>query len=829
MIESRVDDRANTAGAVGQYLKGRLNTRIGYSFSLLPFSAQITSVYQSTWYGTRPTPLDRAALSFLCSDVAVQVPLPESAIWSLIDATCPVPDLGGPGSRQKWRWALQVGPTVKQFPLKSNPAASNKTNLYFNEVATAMARLDGTSFRLGLYYLQHVVKRRTVYNDQATAYLLYGFCLSRYSEVGWRLAAAALDDPDYHKGLSIFLKAVGANGTRVGALCVEGIVLQGRDAVPVDLKAEARKRVDKAAVAESAALYPEDDLRREILTTLKREIKREGSSYLVDFPTYEEHWDSRWAWAVNGAHSNLLSHYNRVPTSSVPGVARLHRRAWLETIEDDPRPAWDGNTAVSASPKLEHGKTRAIFACDTVNYLAFEHLISPVERRWRGERVILNPGKGGHLGMASRVMESRGRSGVSLMLDYDDFNSQHTTRAMQILVEELCNLVGYDPLLRDRLVASFDKQHIYVGGVLYGTAQGTLMSGHRLTTFINSVLNEVYLALALSREFLDKQRALHVGDDVYLGVSSYSEASHVVKSILHSPLRMNPAKQSVGHVSTEFLRVATAGRYCYSYLSRCVASITSGNWANELALAPSEALTSLLASARSLANRSGLADVALLLVPSVRRLIGAGSSDDHLLRDLLTGRLALGNGPQFQSSGSYRQVAVTETSGPQEQSPPSVPLYATRRYLATQASEIEVKVLTRAGVSVEGSMSTASWSKTLTRPSPHTQLLTFGPVTVSPCVGLEWAEVVLRRPKAVGVLSAYPLLTLARNRLREPEVRYAIALAGGNPNTPWLDYEAWGEYKHGCVIDTPMSYSDAAALGSRTSVSVLTASLRMCV
>nr|QDB74982.1 MAG: RNA-dependent RNA polymerase [Pericornia byssoides totivirus 1] len=827
MIGARVEDRARAAGAVGLYLKGQLFPNIPSVFPT-DFPSQISFLFRPSWGGVKPTPLRRAIHSFLLADVPVQVPLPRASVWGFIGATLPIPELALK-SAYKWKWALTSRETVRRFPLKKNPAAQNKVNLYLNEVCKDLAGVDSLSLSVGLQYLDWIRGRCVVYNDQASAYILYGYCLSRYNTDGWRFAAACLFAPDYVKGVSVFFKAVGANGTLDGALLTEGQVITGRGVSPISLSAEAARRVTAEAVDAEVVKYEEADLRREIRHVLMREIVAKGGSRVLEYPTLEDHWNSRWQWAVNGAHSGLIYKTNpALRPDKLPGVDRVHRRAWLETVSEDPRPAWDGQTYVSASPKLEHGKTRAIFACDTVNYLAFEHLMGTVEANWRGNRVILNPGKGGHLGMAQRVRGARSRSGVSLMLDYDDFNSQHSSLAMKILIEETCTITGYPPELAAKLITSFDRMDIYAEGEYQGRVRGTLMSGHRTTTYCNTVLNEVYLALEVGRANLDKYNSLHVGDDVYLGVASYQEAGYVLERVATSQLRMNPAKQSVGHVTTEFLRIASEARYSYGYLARAVASITSGNWVNELALAPLEALTNMVSSARSVANRSGVADAALLLVSSVRRMVGTGSLDDAHLRDLLTGRLALQNGPQFQSSGRYRQLMVGVASiKSDDHGYSSLPLEATHAYLTTRATPLETEVLTRGGVTVVEDMAQSSWSKTRPSVRPLSERLFVKDYIVKECIGVEWAEEVLRYRKNPGLLTKYPLIVLARHRLSDDILRYALGVAGGDPNTRFLEYDAFGEYRHGCVIDTVMSYTDAASLGARTAASVLTSVARM--
>ncbi len=100
------------------------------------------------------------------------------------------------------------------------------------------------------------------------------------------------------------------------------------------------------------------------------------------------------------------------------------------------------------------------------------------------------------------------------MLDYDDFNSQHSLESIKLLFETVCEYVGYDADLSARVINSFDQSEVYVGGAKCGRLRGTLMSGHRGTTFINTILNEAYILCAYPRA--RNYYRLHVGDDVYI-------------------------------------------------------------------------------------------------------------------------------------------------------------------------------------------------------------------------------------------------------------------------------------------------------------------------
>ncbi|CAK02788.1 putative RNA dependent RNA polymerase [Epichloe festucae virus 1] len=827
MIESTVADRANAAGSVGRYLEALLPSEYTRVVSTLPFDHQVSFVYRPSWRHHKPTELQRVAAAFLLPRVPVQVSYSAGSILTLLNAT--LPNLP-PRHTYHAGWSCDSDATRKAFPLKANPAASNKVNVYLSEVCYDLRRTNPGEAMAAEAALQRVRSSGSVYNDQATAVVLYGFCLARNGLPGaYDIALALLLNPDYAKSLTGVLKATGGNATAVGSLLVEANTLLGRDVAPVDLGKEFNMRTQLRLARENMAEYPPDVLRATVRRVLLDELTRRAGSYELDYPSLEEHWDSRWAWAVNGAQGGAITDKGLESAPRPPGATREYRRSWLERVEEDPRPQWDGTTEVSASSKLEHGKTRAIFACDTVNYLAFEHLMSTVEANWRGVRVVLNPGKGGNMGMAMRVQAARRRCGVSLMLDYDDFNSHHTISAMQIVVEEVCSITGYDPDLAARLVASLDKQYITLAG-RRKLSVGTLMSGHRCTTFFNSVLNAVYVRLELGEPFYSETVSLHVGDDVYMGVRDYVSAAYVIQRLADSPLRMNALKQSVGHVSTEFLRIATGARDCYGYLSRAVASIVSGNWVNDTALAPFEGLAAMVASARSLANRGKTNLAPLLLVSSVLRIAKLGKRHYGKVSSLLDGTVALGNGPQYSCGAHMRwcnPVVVRDTPDPWGYT--ELPLESVTAYLSRAASPLEWEVLGEAGISVTEQMAAASYRKTYASLFWRGERLTLGPTLSKAPIGSASAEDLARATKPHGLLAQYPLLLLARDRIPETLVRVALGKAGGNPHTSHLAYDAWGEYDHGCQIQTVLGYADAAAFGKRTSADVLTSRTLMYV
>ncbi|AAS68036.1 truncated RNA-dependent RNA polymerase [Chalara elegans RNA Virus 1] len=308
------------------------------------------------------------------------------------------------------------------FPKKNFGAASVKVNVHLGPLLRAVM------FELGSARLGELLSllEAGMYADVVCSYILYALTLEHHiGSRGVHIAAAMVRQPANAKGLSNACKALGLNATFPGAMLVEGISLQGRGCKPVDLADELYKRTDPVGVQEQV-LPLSDDLRRAIDATIEHELP------VGELPDMEEWWSSRWLWCVNGSQnrsSDAALGLDHVP-SDLLGSQRYRRMA-AEEVSLNPIYAWDGYTEVSFSEKLECGKNRAIFACDTRSYFGFSYLLGEVQKRWRNSRVLLDPGKSGYLGLARRLLRGSVRGGVNLMLDYDDFNSHHSIETMK--------------------------------------------------------------------------------------------------------------------------------------------------------------------------------------------------------------------------------------------------------------------------------------------------------------------------------------------------------------------------------------------------------------
>jgi hypothetical protein len=692
------------------------------------------------------------------------------------------------------------------FPNKSGLAKA-KTNVYFSD---AYADLQRTHPTLALEADAYFKLWKGLYNDQAVAVLFLGLALSRHFKRPFEYALRMVRDPEGAAQLTSVIKGMGAQAHPLGALLVEAKALQGRGSFGLDIVANAESRT----VANIPTVWDVDQNR---LGDVVRSILDEE----IDMSNYaplsiDEHWSSRWLWCVNGAHSEeseSLLHGRTVIPSEVP---RRYRRVYAEASKDDPEKNWSGVSYFVPSVKYEHGKERAIFGGDSTTYFAFDRLMRPVEAAWRGYRVVLNPGANGTVGMVDRLRRLQGRGGVHMMMDYDDFNSTHSLASMKTVVRTLCEKVGYVGEEAARLHASISNWWILAGGK-HHLVTGTLMSGHRMTSFINSVLNRAYLLIAAP--LLARCRSMHVGDDVYVAAPNLETAAAMMADISHSGLAMNPLKQSIGFVSAEFLRVATGKRASYGYYCRALASVISGSWTSSTVLTSRERLTSMVATAWTLCNRAGSQSPADLMVSALVRWTKIARSTAS---GLLRGDYALGNGPVRPGGFVPLRFSIVEkkkdvTYGELDKVWHSLPRLATSDYLTYWVSPVERDVCESLMISPVRAMVNASYRKSYVGTEAVIESSSLRQERFMADIAFRKSVPVselLAADELQGALSRYPILMLLRNRLDVGTCRRVLKQLD-IPIATDIETQCWGGEARGVVCNSVLPYSDILSLSRR--------------
>lgn len=742
------------------------------------------------------------------------------------------------GHRGSWTpRALSAGyrpPTKEEalhwFPRKAHPLAGKKANLYLDLVLADLGVLSrGYLQDCGAAFSR--IQPGELYDDQACSAVVFAWAAA--PRLGFRraceLAIACALHPESGKALSNILKATGNNTVAQGALLCELNVLVGRGVADVDLLADAMRRIGPPA--EGMVVCPNEmELRNAVRAIYAEEIKPG-----VRFQDLDRFWAERYRWCVAGSHSRSANRTwldtDLLPMQGLP--PRLTRRMVSEMVHDNPLHSWDGRVGVSVSAKLEHGKSRALYSCDTRSYYAFTWLLRPVEQAWAGRRVVLDPGGDGHIGMVNRVngMAGARRKRCYTMLDYSDFNSQHSLRAQQIVISELISHCGLDrhPLAAP-LIASFGLMDIYFRGQKLGRVGSTLMSGHRGTSFINSVLNAAYVRIAIGRHEYANIQSLHVGDDVLIVCDDCEHGWRIVKQIESIGCRLQHSKQSVGQLGFEFLRMAGHPRRgVHGYLARSVAGLVSGNWVSDVAMAPDTALRSMVHQARSIINRSGNERAYAIMVSSVCKMTGL---DRAIAMEFLSGEVAIAPGPCYRDDGRYcfRYVSAVATRRHAAQSETwlsRLPRYASIAYIEKGCSTVERIGLDIAGTIPWRAMASASYGRMEPPPhwgDAHRRVSLHVSARGTRCkTGTEKASVITTCAVQHGLLAQYPLLPLLKNAFTEEDLVLMLAYLGHSCNGRNPYVMAWGGEGEGVTIRGHLPYTDAAGLAARSLTGTVTA------
>lgn len=558
------------------------------------------------------------------------------------------------------------------FPVKRGSAAKTKVNVFLKDAARDFRGRWGAKQCeevLMLIYLRRrvSVEGHPVYNDEATAWLIWVHCCLLRG-ASWR-QCVGLSYKEL-KEVSNVVKGLGVVCNPCAGLYVELGALAGRAVGSVDVEEEMQKRC--AAYTRPGMLvdFPAGQLR----AVVRAIVNEERGEFSV--PRYADVFLRRFSTTKAGSH-----HRSEWTASADLPRRQLTRRNYVESMESDYVWRIPPGGYVSFSEKLEPGKTRAIYSLDSDNYLRFDAPARALEAAWRGHRANLKPSSG----TMSEDLERRGGElrRWKMMFDYADFNSAHTIKAQQIVVEEAFK--GMDEEWLRWLSESFTQTWLKDPRSSVPTrSDGTLMSGHRMTSIINTVLNAAYIRLVLGEADYAQLHIEHVGDDIVSSTDSSELAERVVQKLLASGLTLQREKQGFGELCAEFLRISYDKQNACGYVARSISTLVCGNWVTEAVLDPEKYANSLQQGMWTLRNRAMDPEAAVLLVTTLARRLALSGEDAY---EVSLGTLSINGAPIWGEYGrprALRSLIMLSGSGKTKSTVPKrvdgvrLPTYATR-------------------------------------------------------------------------------------------------------------------------------------------------------
>ncbi|BAU79510.1 RNA dependent RNA polymerase [Diatom colony associated dsRNA virus 13] len=503
--------------------------------------------------------------------------------------------------RRVSKWLEDCADDRNLFPLKDHIGAETKVNMFLSDVVQDAIEVRGRRF---VQSIMPVCLAAGCTNDQATGMLIWACALEEQGLPSVGLCSLTWEAK---KKLSEVVKGLGVAGSPHLHLLAECQTLEGRGVKEVDWVDEMDKRTNSSNRPGMLAPYSIEELG----PVVRRIVAEERRYFHV--PTWENAWRRRFATTKGGSH-NTMGRRKGLPLPK----GQLSKRNYAESVDFIEVDAIPPAGFVSVSEKLEHGKTRAIYSLNSENYFRFDAPARALEAGWRNRRAVLRPSDGSESVKIEKRASMLRR--YKIMFDYADFNSAHTLEAQKLCVREM--FAGLEPRWLQWLEDSFDN--MYVRNPLTGELElmdGTLCSGHRLTSIINTILNAAYVRLAVGESLYSSLWIQHVGDDVVASTDDHIVASTCMARMLDSGLNLQPQKQAFGTVCAEFLRISFNKDFAIGYFSRSVSSAVSGSWVSLRDLDYDEYLGSVLGQIWTWRQRSQSLTVTMLWCSTlVRRL-----------------------------------------------------------------------------------------------------------------------------------------------------------------------------------------------------------------
>jgi hypothetical protein len=320
---SAVEGRVAELGSIGNALLDKLDDWTIKTFPSLPVDEQVYKVYTTQL----SDPVRAAALSMLLCEFPVQVDIDVKHIISLLPVREFVDRIREEYHDFKF---MEGGRTILET--KAHPGAQNKVNVYFSNLLDALRSERPGIFR---YLMANQYLFYDLYDDSASALLLVGELTGGVYERSYELYSYLMHNPGDASALNVVIKSLGLNSKREGAALCEAKCLLGRSVEAVSKEKELYYRVDKTEVVKKTVELDSSRLYKCIHEVISHEL----SGKHVNFADPDDHWDRRWLWCVNGAHSNVLGRYK--PQYVVDFSKRMHRKVFAENVLSCPIMTWD--------------------------------------------------------------------------------------------------------------------------------------------------------------------------------------------------------------------------------------------------------------------------------------------------------------------------------------------------------------------------------------------------------------------------------------------------------------------------------------------------------
>nr|WMV64394.1 hypothetical protein [Uromyces fabae virus] len=309
--------------------------------------------------------------------------------------------------------------------------------------------------------------------------------------------------------------------------------------------------------------------------------------------SFEDFWASRWEWTAAGSFHSQYPEDEKYKMKEQELRNKFISAIIMPDYSLDHFLERKAEIHAWASVKYEWGKLRAIYGTDFTSYVLTHFLFYNVENTLGAAFPVGNKARPSYVAAKVHGLLDRG---LHACLDFEDFNSQHSLENMRAVIKAwfdvFKNRLHPDQhAVFDWVSESISNTYVHDNMGLNTTykSKGTLMSGWRLTTFINSVLNYVYTTM-LNVGVKDNVCSLHNGDDVIMSYYDSSTLQNQMRNANRFGIRVQATKSSYGAIA-EFLRVDHYRGEHGQYLSRNIATLMHGRIESKKAVTALDAVS----------------------------------------------------------------------------------------------------------------------------------------------------------------------------------------------------------------------------------------------
>lgn len=300
---------------------------------------------------------------------------------------------------------------------------------------------------------------------------------------------------------------------------------------------------------------------------------------------------------------------------------RINKPAYFETISQSQfNSMLDSEPAIlaSASEKFEQSKSRAIYGTMPVDYAIMAYVILPLENKFHNIDGVESSLRGlDEIACVYRRIHHISKPGVEgTMIDYSDFNYQHTLEAQSAIFASVTKRlqeigVGDDVIKASEWCrkACLNQWCKFPGDRKPRRVLQGMFSGVRGTHFINTILNVAYYRVAkrnvaeLFNEVPADIYTVHQGDDVWISNSNRLWAMLLYNCMKYNGFIFNDHKQLMALNTGEFLRVWYSEGKASGYVARAIGSLIQRPIQGNDALLPSSQAGALNEQLMILARR----------------------------------------------------------------------------------------------------------------------------------------------------------------------------------------------------------------------------------